>query len=210
MPTDPKDREMVEGPSVWTPSEMLAVADRSSAHVPITSADRKQMALGLFFQGYPAGRACEIAFVELEDNDGALQMLARHRLSSTPTTGASAPGEAQPAQWAVEAERAAAEAYAQNMGDPDGKDETSAARRDAALAIEQHALAALRPSPQDERVARLEEALREIVEQDDEQAPIQDLMQHDRNAGYLTGVRDCANIARAALSSDQGGEKGHG
>jgi predicted secreted protein len=45
------------------------------------------------------------------------------------------------------------------------------------------------------------EALEEIIANDDEEATIADLMQHDRNAGYLSGVRDCANIARAALAS---------
>jgi len=51
---------------------------------------------------------------------------------------------------------------------------------------------------------KLRAALQEIVDNDDEQATLSDLMQHDRNAGYLTGVRDCANIARAALQN--GGE----
>lgn len=56
--------------------------------------------------------------------------------------------EREPAAWAVAAEKAASEAYAQHMGDPDGRDDTHAARSAAALAIEQHAEHALRhPQP---------------------------------------------------------------
>lgn len=51
-------------------------------HVPVTQADREQMAIGLFLQGYSAGRAGHLAFVELDDGDGALQMLARHRIAA--------------------------------------------------------------------------------------------------------------------------------
>lgn len=52
--------------------------------VAVSLEDRRQMAIGLFLQGYPAGRALHLAFVELEDNDGALQMLARHRVEHSP------------------------------------------------------------------------------------------------------------------------------
>lgn len=53
-----------------------------AGYAPVEQCDRHAMALALFFQGYSAGQACHKAFVELEDNDGALQMLARHRLAS--------------------------------------------------------------------------------------------------------------------------------
>lgn len=46
----------------------------------------------------------------------------------------------------------------------------------------------------------MREALDEIIANDDEDATVSDLMQHDRNAGYLAGVRDCADIARRALT----------
>lgn len=65
----------------------------------------------------------------------------------------------------------------------------------------------LTPTPDSSAVSGsaegLREALQEIIDQDDVEATISDLMQHDRNAGYLTGVRDCANIARAALTEGQ-------
>lgn len=65
-----------------TPAQLFTLCDEIS-HVEVTDADRKQMAVGLFLQGYTAGRACHIAFVELDDGDGALQMLARHRIASS-------------------------------------------------------------------------------------------------------------------------------
>lgn len=49
------------------------------AHCEILSCDRDALAVALFFHGYSAGQACRIAFVEIEDDDGVLQMLARHR-----------------------------------------------------------------------------------------------------------------------------------
>jgi hypothetical protein len=52
----------------------------------------------------------------------------------------------EPAAWAIAAERAASDAYAQWMGDPDGHDDGHSARLAAALAIEDHALAAF-PAP---------------------------------------------------------------
>lgn len=60
------------------------IIDRCSGmkHVPVTLEDREQMAIGLFLQGYSAGRAGHLAFVELGDDDGALQMLARHRIAA--------------------------------------------------------------------------------------------------------------------------------
>ena len=49
--------------------------------VEVTDADRAELARGLFTQGFPADRARQIA-QDQEPNDGALQMLARHRLTS--------------------------------------------------------------------------------------------------------------------------------
>ena len=45
----------------------------------------------------------------------------------------------------------------------------------------------------------LEAALRKIIEQDDEDASVSDLQQHDRHAGFGAGVRAMANLAREAL-----------
>jgi hypothetical protein len=55
----------------------------------------------------------------------------------------------EPAGWAVAAERAAMEAYASYMGDPDGRDDTHSAQRAAAKAIEKHVLAALSSQPEE-------------------------------------------------------------
>lgn len=72
-----------------TPSQLFAEAQAivSADRPAVEQCDRHAMALALFFQGYDAGRACQIAFVELEDNDGALQMLARHRIAITAAGG---------------------------------------------------------------------------------------------------------------------------
>jgi len=66
---------------LFTEAQTLADAE----HAAVDRTDRHALALALFFQGYTAGQACHKAFVELEDTDGALQMLARHRLAATPT-----------------------------------------------------------------------------------------------------------------------------
>ncbi|MBB5725030.1 hypothetical protein FHS97_000938 [Sphingomonas endophytica] len=67
----------------------------------------------------------------------------------------------KPAAWAVAAERAAQEAYAQHMGDPDGKDDCRTASGAAARTIERHAIAALSPQGLDavtvERCAQMAE-----------------------------------------------------
>lgn len=67
-----------------TPGQLFAEAQRivDNGYAPVEQVDRHAMALALFFQGYSAGQACQKAFVELEDTDGALQMLARHRLAA--------------------------------------------------------------------------------------------------------------------------------
>ncbi|MEN2748209.1 hypothetical protein [Sphingomonas sp. T9W2] len=49
--------------------------------VEVTAADRAELERGLFTQGFPADRAKEIA-QDQDSNDGALQMLARHRLAT--------------------------------------------------------------------------------------------------------------------------------
>lgn len=61
-------------------------------------------------------------------------------LASAPVGDGVADGE--PAPWAIAAERAATDAYAQHMGLPEESDPT-AGQRAAALAIERHATAAL-------------------------------------------------------------------
>ena len=197
MPTDPRDREMVEEVE-------------------------RDIRVAIWNAGMNGGMGQELtqAFIRRAMDEPCMKRaLAAFATPTAPApgdaepsaAGASAPGEAQPAQWAVEAERAAAEAYAQNMGDPDGKDETSAARRDAALAIEQHALAALRPSPQDERVARLEEALRPFAACADELDGSEDVPRApDGEWAKFRLLTDDYRRARAALSSDQGGETQHG
>jgi len=64
-------------------AQLVEAANRviATGMVPVTQDDRDQMAIALFIQGYPSGRAAHMAYVELGDNDGALQMLARHRLA---------------------------------------------------------------------------------------------------------------------------------
>ena len=62
---------------------MLTVNDienraASAPMLPIVEGDRAAFAVALKLQGYSAERAQQIAY-ELADNDGVLQMLARHR-----------------------------------------------------------------------------------------------------------------------------------
>lgn len=56
---------------------------RSASMVPITAEDRIEFGRALILQGYAPERAARMAFVEILDNDGALQMLARHRVRYT-------------------------------------------------------------------------------------------------------------------------------
>lgn len=72
-------------------------------------------------------------------------------------------GEGGASEWAVAAERAAADAYSMYMGAPDGRDDLYAARQAAADAIEKHALAALSTSPQVPAVAGEERLSREYL-----------------------------------------------
>lgn len=53
---------------------------RSVKMVPIIPEDREEFGRALILQGYAAARAAQMAAVEILDNDGALQMLARHRI----------------------------------------------------------------------------------------------------------------------------------
>lgn len=64
----------------------LVSAVRQASMVKIEEADRDEFAVALVLQGYDTSRAHRMAYEELEDNDGALQMLARHRLRFTATT----------------------------------------------------------------------------------------------------------------------------
>lgn len=59
---------------------------RRDGMVPITEADRDEFAVALLLQGYSLARAHRMAFDEIDDNDGALQMLARHRIAHTPAS----------------------------------------------------------------------------------------------------------------------------
>ena len=49
--------------------------------VRVESVDRIEFEWALVLQGYPPHRAGQLAY-ELPNNDGALQMLARHRLAA--------------------------------------------------------------------------------------------------------------------------------
>lgn len=53
---------------------------RSARMVPITAEDRIEFGRALILQGFPPERAARMAAEEILDNDGALQMLARHRI----------------------------------------------------------------------------------------------------------------------------------
>lgn len=66
---------------MMTPGQLFTEAQAivDAGYASVEQCDRHAFALALFFQGYSAGQACHKAFVELEDTDGALQMLARHR-----------------------------------------------------------------------------------------------------------------------------------
>lgn len=58
-------------------AERLALA-RTSPMRPILPSYRDEFAVALVLQGYDLSRAHRMAFEEIEDNDGVLQMLARH------------------------------------------------------------------------------------------------------------------------------------
>ena len=49
--------------------------------LPIIDADRIEFGRALILQGYDASRALRMVQEEIKDNDGALQMLARHRVA---------------------------------------------------------------------------------------------------------------------------------
>lgn len=59
------------------------VAERAAATtmVEIIEADREEFAIALVLQGYAPARAHQMAFETIGLDDGALQMLARHRLA---------------------------------------------------------------------------------------------------------------------------------
>ena len=58
------------------------IRDRYAKPIPIEQVDRDEFAVALVIQGFAPGRAHRMAFEEIEDNDGALQMLARHRIAT--------------------------------------------------------------------------------------------------------------------------------
>jgi hypothetical protein len=62
-----------------TPGDLLELA-RAAHMVPITAEDREEFGRALILQGYSPERAAWMANGEILDNDGALQMLARHRI----------------------------------------------------------------------------------------------------------------------------------
>lgn len=226
MPTDPKDREMVEVLPIrdwqWLADQLRAWPER---------------------RVHPERTMCEgvlrpMAAAVIED---ALSRL------TTPTTGASAPGEVA---WEFDADTreitcSGSPVFKVYEADdfPCIEDED---RPDAAQWYDDQASTAvlmlnsllhangdstpiLDPSPQDERAARLEEALRPFARlaspiNGEEGRPTYleaisgpngtDELELRTYVGDGTRVEimDAADFrkARAALSSDQGGEKGHG
>lgn len=71
---DPISVELVDGP--W----LVALA-ADAKMLPIIDADRIEFGRALILQGYDTSRALRMIQDEIEDNDGALQMLARHRVA---------------------------------------------------------------------------------------------------------------------------------
>lgn len=71
---DPITVELVDGP--W-----LAALAADAKMLPIIDADRIEFGRALILQGYDASRALRMIQGEIEDNDGVLQMLARHRVA---------------------------------------------------------------------------------------------------------------------------------
>ncbi|WP_062732622.1 hypothetical protein [Sphingobium abikonense] len=65
-----------------TQFELLEFAS-AARPVPVLQADRDEFCRALMLQGYSPRRALDLA-QSLDDNDGALQMLARHRVNATP------------------------------------------------------------------------------------------------------------------------------
>jgi hypothetical protein len=62
-----------------TAGGLLEIA-RTTKMVPVTVEDRVEFGRALVLQGYSPDRAARMAASEILDNDGALQMLARHRV----------------------------------------------------------------------------------------------------------------------------------
>ncbi len=71
---DPITVELVDEP--W-----LAALAADAKMLPIIDADRIEFGRALILQGYDASRALRMIQEEIEDNDGVLQMLARHRVA---------------------------------------------------------------------------------------------------------------------------------
>ncbi|MCG7349233.1 hypothetical protein [Sphingomonas sp. ACRSK] len=70
-----------KAPSAEVAPTLLLALVRDLGRVEVTYADRVEFGRALILQGYSSARAAEMAN-DLEDNDGALQMLARHRLDA--------------------------------------------------------------------------------------------------------------------------------
>lgn len=62
-----------------TGGDLLELA-RAARMVAITAEDREEFDRSLILQGYEPHCAARMAGGEILDNDGALQMLARHRI----------------------------------------------------------------------------------------------------------------------------------
>lgn len=78
--TDRKTQADLQSAAVnLSPDEIVKRAEACRV-LPVEQVDRDEFAVALFLQGYGPRRAHEIAYVELLDNDGALQMLVRHRV----------------------------------------------------------------------------------------------------------------------------------
>lgn len=65
-------------------TESLDALARAASIVPVIAEDRIEFGRALILQGYDPGIAAEMAATTIKDNDGALQMLARHRLRYAP------------------------------------------------------------------------------------------------------------------------------
>lgn len=88
MTPDPSIDEGSRGVVAAEPetSGQLSARAATTVMVRIEPCDRREFARALVLQGYDAPRAHRMAYDtsgEIKDNDGALQMLGRHRLNAT-------------------------------------------------------------------------------------------------------------------------------
>lgn len=73
MPPSTVAPDVIRGPAAFPP------VTHAPLLVPVIMEDRIEFHIALVLQGYSPARAAELAET-LPENDGALQMLARHRL----------------------------------------------------------------------------------------------------------------------------------